>query len=332
MRPCSVADHPVLGKSLFLKDAAKHGLIGGKRRMQSTSVFVPANDLYIAPKYFREFWNRHVVRGEVRVGDGAVQRVASHANMVYALYPDRSRARSNPGDAPVNDSGYSVAGVPIAAFWNEELNGVLFHGIAAACVPEIRPARGQISQPTVRASYFGGENIVLDLVEQGLPPRNDLLVSVAFTFHDRKKIGAVQNFPWLGNGTSCRIVVPDPPARLTDVLLWIMLVDRASESFDILSMTFAFSMEIFPNVNADVVPTITDINPRKANVNDQIWIRGTGFTRCTTILFGNKPAMISEWSAGFISCFAPHGSGMQSVFAVNGPIYFEYRHFVYLEH
>lgn len=319
-----VDDANELQRSQFLVDATANGLWNNSQNAaEPFTIFVPLNTHYSPPMCFEEMWNRHRIRGIKRIGgDGVNHQITTFANLVYALYQGEKTKASA--------SGFFVGGASVEGFWNAEFMGCIFHGIAATTLPDIRPMPGQVGR--LRTAYLSGEEIELTFLASGLEAVRDQhqTMVISFTQDDRTAITPNRRIPWHGNGTTCCIVIPAVSKTTTRTMLWFALVDNDLK-FPLVATTLGWFIEIVPNVNMSPNLKVTDILPKTARSDEELWIKGLGFDETNVrVLVGDNAATVFHCEPSLIRCMVPSGAGVVPIWVANGNIYYRYDSFRYL--
>lgn len=311
----SIAQHQ------FFIDAAAHGLFDPTTT--GLTIFLPLqySNIDDFDDEFEEFFNRHVVIDVYKVGDDGVKQLKTLSeSVVIAVYS-------------LDGSNFSVAGVPLKSdLINCSLQGCIVHCFDAKTLPALRPVADDIAQ--MRTMYLSGEEFELRFEELGIedPDTNDqtFTLLVSFTLNDRKVISDVQKTAWLGNGTSCNIVIPNIDTQ-TMVMMWIYLYDN-KHRHSILTMLWPWHMTLVPNVDMQPNPEILHIVPKKAHVNEELCILGHNFSNTDIrVSIGPNSAYIIFCNSEIIRCFIPAGSGKNPVWVANGNVYKRFDCFTYSE-
>ena len=307
----SVQNHP------FLVEASNHKLFDSTT--QGLTIFLPLDFVKIDDHddEFLEFFNRHVVRGIVRVGGEGVQQLTTLSKVTIAIYP-------------LDESTHAVAGVALdSSLMNMQLHGCYVHSFEASTLPQLRPFGDAIA--SVRAMYLSGESIELPFEALGIEDSGSThtyTLIASFNLPDRTVIGEAQMIPWIGNGTLCRLVVPNVTIR-TSVVLWIQLYDNNYRQV-IMTMMWSWCLMLLPNVNMHPNPRITAVIPKTARANEELCILGTNFkARDLRVSIGPQPAHVFYCDASTIRCFVPTGSDIQPVWVANGNVYTRFDYFQY---
>ena len=315
----------ILSGCPFLVDAEAAGLWHNTTRYkpgESLTVLVPEGyAVGDAGEHFEELWRRHVVRGTVRVGSDSVQQLTTLSNLVVAVYPAA-------GTALDGDATHAIAGVPIGSFINVQHNGCMFHAVAGSELADLRPLPGQTA--TLRTCYLAGEQVELAFRSANLKEEDQhFTLIVSITHPDRTPIAANQKMPWHGNGTLCRILIPDVSTRVTNAMLWFSLYDIHLRH-PILSMVFPWYLVLVPNIHMHPNPRITDISRKRGKANQELWIRGSGFSAVDIrVTIGSNAAQVFQCEPNLIQCYIPSGSGKHPVWVANGNVYTRYDSFAY---
>lgn len=292
----------------FLKKASSLKLWDKDRSVQSPmTVFVP-QQYAGGEKLFEELWRRHTVPGIVKIGSIGVQQLTTNAKLAYALY-------ASP-DAPTQ---HFFGGARVASC-NIQYNGWMFHTIAAAALPDLRPIPGCMSR--VRSAYVAGEVIELTYMASGIDPVQELgnfSLFVTLTKENREHLAKIQNMSWYGNGTPCNILIPNVDAP-EYAMVWIALYDN-SLRHPIITTAVRWLIKILPNPGMLSNPVITAVNPRVGVVNTELWILGTGFSSRPTVTFGMQVAQVICSTSSLIRCNIPPGKGNVPIWVANGPLY-----------
>lgn len=301
----------------FIKEAISKNLFSPTVYSdQSFTVFVPLNGAYVGSPLFEEMWNRHRVPGHKTIGrEIANQQLASCANLVYSLFHDGE----TPQHGSDGKSGFLIGGASIETFWNLRYMGLLFHGIRAESLPDIRPSPGVMS--TLKTCYLSGEEIDVRFETSHLSSeQTELTLVTSLTTADRSNITSPQRTAWVGAGTACRLIVPNVTKEINRAMLWFALVDNDLK-FPLVTTTLAWFLDIVPNVEMQPNVSISDINPRVGAANEQLWIDGHQFHPATArVMVGEQNAQILFCNATLIKCIVPAGTGKNLVWVANGNV------------
>ncbi len=282
--------------------------------------------IFVPEKYaggevsFHELWNRHVVRGIVKVGSDGVQQLTTLAKIAYALYPRKDDATTT--------KEHCIGGVPVGSLWNVLYRGCMFHSLDASAMPDLRPVAGCVSN--LRIAYIAGEVIELLYMASGIDPAHEgsnFTLFVTITKADRVPLAVIQKMPWHGNGTPCNIVVPKVDVQ-TNAMVWISLYDN-NLRHPIITMSLHWYIVIQPNPTLQSNPLISDINPRVGVANTELWILGSGFSEQPSIAFDHQTSQVIRSTSTLIRCFIPPGKGKVTVWVANGPVYTRFDSFTY---
>ena len=307
----------------FFLDAASHGLFCPAT--SGLTIFLPL--MYTSTDEqdddFEEFFNRHVVKGHVALGDDGVKQLTTLSNVVVATYG-------------TDEFEFAVAGVALRAdMINCCFQGCTIHAFDSNTLPTLRPFGEHIAN--MRIMYLGGEVIELSFEELGIEPEDDDSTSftliASFCRNDRTVISAVQKTPWVGRGTTAQILVPEMGSQV-DAMLWIYLYDNNCRHA-ILTMLWPWYITLVPNVESRPNLEITHIVPKKAKANEELCIIGSNFsTKDLRVSIGSSSAYIIYSQSDLIRIFVPlpcNSQPDQPVWVANGKVYKRYDCFTYIQ-
>lgn len=307
----------------FFLDATAHGLLDST--VTGLTIFLPLmyTNIDNEEDEFPEFFNRHVVKGHVHLGDEGVKQLTTLSTVVIATYG-------------LCDSQFAVAGVTLRSdMINCCFKGCTIHAFESTALPTLRPMANDVA--SMRIMYLGGEVIELTFEELGIEPEDDdpksfTLIS-SFSHNDRKVISDVQKTPWAGRGTTARILVPEVATK-TDAMLWLYLYDN-DYRHAIITMLWPWYLSLIPNIELRSNPEITHVVPKKAKVNDELCIIGTNFASADLrVSIGSSNAYIIHSQHDLIRIFIPPCSDpkypQQPVWVANGNVYKRYDCFTYV--
>lgn len=315
----------LLATCQFLSDAESEGFWSSTSKCSgsnSLTIFVPegyrSGD---ATDHFDEFWRRHAVRGTVRIAGDSVQQLTTLSNLVIAVYPAA-------GTALDGEATHAVAGASIGSFSNIQYNGCIFHAIAAPELPDLRPAVGQVG--TLKICYLAGEHIEVLFSSANIKDEDQhFTLIVSITYPDRSPIAANQKMPWQGNGTLCRVLVPDVSTNVSNAMVWFSLYD-VHLRHPVMSLAFPWYLVLRPNVHMHPNPQIIDISRKRGKSNQELWIRGSGFSAIDVrVTIGAQAAQVVQCEPTLIMCYIPTGTGKHPVWVANGNVYTRYDSFTY---